>query len=1216
MSISPENQAPETGPEKLDPLGLELAQTVLIEASAGTGKTYTITTLVSRLIAQGYPLESILVVTFTDAAAAELKVRIRKRLAQCLAGLEASVPEEGAPQDDLVAHLLEMEAQDKVKQRLSYAVTAFDQACIATIHSFCSLMLKSHSFESGARFEMELVTDNSAFFHQVCMDFFMTRINSLDPLFLNFLALRGITPENWGAAFKQLVAKPQLRRIPETAAFEPVWDDYREVTNRIREMLETRMQEICDTVLQKTSTVGLNGSAYRKDHVPKWLEATVGRLKQQGKNAFFEMSEKGDPLFKFTTGRMAGKTAKGKGAPSHEFFLLCDRLTLHYQAMETNLIHLKLAFLDFYDRELDKLKTGQGQCFFDDLINDLANALAPDSPDREGLITAAHTTYQACLIDEFQDTDPRQYGIFSTLFKGENRTTGRPMPFFMIGDPKQAIYAFRGGDIFAYLEAADACDAAYTLDKNYRSSPLMVQGVNHVFGFPDSAFLFDRIQFTRVGTPENHQNRLVQGGEPIAPFQFCCLEESQGMKAGQARSVIADLLVKQIMDDLDSGMMLHPLNTESGDPPRSLHLGDMAVLVRSHSQADAVKAALARAGIPAYMSKTGSVYDTVQARELYDILRAVQEPSRAEGIRGALCTSVFGFRPQDIDPGDEAFTGAWQERFMAWKEIWEKRGFVFMLQDLLYSEAALLRPYCCVDDRGMTNFHHLMELISQAALGRHLSMFFLMKWFKHQVAGGAQGDAAHELRLESDGRAVAIVTIHKSKGLEYPLVYLPYLWSKPGAVQAGQAVLFHDPEDGDRPCIDFRGREERQASVDCLTLEDQAEMRRLLYVALTRASALCRVYWCDVDGAEKSALGQMLCRDLRFKGSAAEKRGQARETLAQAMSQLAQGSRVDDREAIGVVSVAAAETLSAYEPEATEVPELFLRPLPEKVEPAFRISSFSSLTRGMGGEVHGLNGQGVSPALSPELAKREIVLANFPKGAGAGEFFHGVLEEMDFTGPGRELNQWVDRKLTQFGFKGQGLGTMSRTAFRDMLATPLDDGDAAFALNDVQREDCFRELSFYFSAVRFRLKRLAQCFTAHDGTRAYGEFLARAADGDGPAFTGFFKGFVDLIVHHRGKWYILDYKSNFLGRTYGDYSPGAVTQAMVSHHYILQYHLYLVALDRYLGYRLDDYEYDRDFGGVFYLFLRGMHPDAGQNGIYFSRPGKELVSEMAMVLGE
>jgi exodeoxyribonuclease V beta subunit len=441
----------------LDPFNLDLEKITLIEASAGTGKTYTITTLVARLIAQGFPIESILVVTFTEAAAAELKLRVRDRLSQCLLEPWPQDPGEAGeiPSDELARFFNDQPDPSLVRRRLAHGVTCFDQACIMTIHSFCFQTLKENAFESGAYFDMELLTDSSSFFDQVCMDFFMTRINDLDSLMLKFLAQRGVTPEAFKSGFRQVVTRPGLNIIPQKAVFSDVSDAYRELTQKIQTLLETDTQTIIGLI---QGHKGVDKRSYTKKNLPSWLAISRETLAVQGRDALFVMAEKGDPLFKFTRTRLADKTKDGQAPPSHEFFDLCEGLLELSHVMETNLISLKLEFFAYFRFELERMKQRDGACFFDDLINDLAAALGGES--REQLRRAVTKKYRACLIDEFQDTDPAQYQIFSRLFAnpGDCDHAEKQMPFFMIGDPKQAVYAFRGGDIFAYLSASKESD--------------------------------------------------------------------------------------------------------------------------------------------------------------------------------------------------------------------------------------------------------------------------------------------------------------------------------------------------------------------------------------------------------------------------------------------------------------------------------------------------------------------------------------------------------------------------------------------------------------------------------------------------------------------------------------------------------------------------------------------------------------------------------------
>ncbi|MCK4768650.1 MAG: UvrD-helicase domain-containing protein, partial [Desulfobacula sp.] len=365
------------------------------------------------------------------------------------------------------------------------------------IHSFCLKVLKENAFESHSLFDIELVPDRSLFLRQASFDFFMGHVNHLDKLFLSYLNQRQITPESFVTSFGQIVSKPNLILKPPVTTFESVFDDYRETLEKIHDILLNRAGEIIELIQNHT---GLDKRSYTKKNIPAWLEASRLKLDQQGVDTLFKMTEKGDALYKFTQTRLELKTKQGEMPPEHEFFDLCDQLLSFYEVFENNLISLKIEFLTFFNTELDKMKKTHGICFFDDLVNDLAAAL--EKEDAQHLQKAVRQTYKACLIDEFQDTDPRQYDIFSKIFSSQGT------PFFMIGDPKQAIYAFRGGDIFAYLKASKESDQKFTLEKNYRSAPLLVNGINEVFFNSINPFFYDSSEFLKVITPATAINSL------------------------------------------------------------------------------------------------------------------------------------------------------------------------------------------------------------------------------------------------------------------------------------------------------------------------------------------------------------------------------------------------------------------------------------------------------------------------------------------------------------------------------------------------------------------------------------------------------------------------------------------------------------------------------------------------------------------------------------
>ena len=1179
----------------LDPFHINLEKTTLIEASAGTGKTYTITTLYCRLVAKGYPVESILVVTFTEAAAAELKLRIRTRLFNTLGNL---IEQPGDTEDDLVIFFKDHENFPLICQRLQQALTCFDQTSIMTIHSFCLKILKENAFESHSLFDIELMPDRSLFLRQVGCDFFMSHVNHLDTLFLSYLSRQQITPDSFAVSFGPFVSRSNLACKPGAAVFENIFDPYRETLKKIHDILLTRDKEIIELIQNHK---GIEKRSYTKKNVPAWLKDSCRKIDEQGMDTFFKMTEDGDALYKFSKTRIELKTKPGQTPPSHEFFDLCELLCSFYYQFENNLISLKIKFLAFFNKELDKIKKAQGICFFDDLVNDLAKAL--EKPNEEPiekdnalfLQKAVRKTYKACLIDEFQDTDPKQYEIFSKLFSSQGT------PFFMIGDPKQAIYAFRGGDIFAYLKASKDCEQKFTLEKNYRSAPLLVKGINGVFSDNKNPFLYENIEFSQVKTPKKAKNPLIFNKEAVCPLQFCFIQRAgqaldrQGFISKEtAAGIIPKACAIDILSLLQSDKHLINKNNKS---PQKISPEDIAVLVRTNKQAEQIQIFLSDLNIPSYLSKTGSVFDSGQAIDLHDILWAVNTPDNKGYIYAALCTSVFGFSSEKIvnlDEKEELFF-KWQDRFSGYKKTWETRGFVSMAMSLLHSDEAFLKENLSLDERALTNFYHLIELISQVCLKQQLSPYYLLKWYSRQLFKELRDESADELRLESDKKAVAIVTIHKSKGLEYPIVYLPYLWEGPRKSSA-KNILFHDPEKNYRLTLDL-GSKDLENSRSHYEKEDMAEQRRLLYVALTRASAMCRVIWGGFKSVDNSAFGTLLhpqgCKDDQI--------------MLKDLNQLR--SRADKSIVV--------------QPYSNEVSERFIdrTDLSDSVLSAKRISrdlnvfwkmsSFSAIA------------QTQNPETLPENEKSQdhgtkdmISLARFPKGAGAGDLFHSIFETIDFTldseKDSEKIFKIVQSKFELFGFSGQEMIQIVDTSVKEVLGTSLSGSASGFSLKDIGPDQRFNELEFTFPVHSFQMSSVQKAFEQSDSifeTSGYIKKLSKMTD---QSFKGFIKGFIDLVVQHEGKWYIIDYKSNYLGDTYEQYSQDAMFDAMSDHHYFLQYHIYLVALHRYLGLRLKNYDYDTHFGGIFYLFIRGMHPDLGsQYGVFHDRPKKAVINYLS-----
>jgi len=1199
--------SPPALPQPLDPFVLDLEKTSLIEASAGTGKTYTITILFVRLVAMGYPVESILVVTFTEAAAAELKLRIRKRLVHCLtvlSGLESDL----YPPDDLTGFLEKQIDTELIRRRLRLAVTCFDQAAIMTIHAFCYSVLRENAFESNAPFDMELAADNRGFADQVVRDFFSGRINHLDPLFLSFLDQNNITPDTFARGLVRAASRPEIKVVPGPPRFREIWDDYRNTVQSAAGILNRELSDIRNLI---QNHAGIDKRSYNKKNLANWLDACRQKFeKNAGKDLLFDMGEKGDALYKFTRTRLAEKTKSGHVPPAHEFFDCCEHLLDLSRSMAANLIALQHLFLADYADALAAMKQEQGTCFFDDLVNDLAAAL--DGPGGHGLKSAVRKRFHACLIDEFQDTDPGQYSIFSCLF------TDPGTPFFMIGDPKQAIYGFRGGDIFTYMAASNACDQRFTLAKNYRSAPAVVQAVNTIFTLKENPFGFERIPFLPVGTPETAVERLVRNGVPVPPATFLVVnpeglsrDKNGALNRSDARDLVLDILAKDMLSLLQDP---HTCLVDDGDAPGDKDAaspvtpGDMAVLVRTNAQAGAVQKALGERGIPCYLSKTGSVFDSIQARELYDILCAVARPGDMGLIRAALVSSVYQADEWVLRQMNthDTLAGTWQDRFAGYRQIWEEQGFVSMITALLYQADARPAPCAHMDERGLTNMFHLTELLAQAAmnLGKEApsKIALLMEWFRKQLFDRTRQATADELRLESDARAVAIVTIHKSKGLEYPIVFLPFLWHHNTGRDTHDPVLFHDPEDSYALVLDL-GSENRAQALGLNRNETAAEDMRLLYVALTRASAGIRIFWGNFAGSDGSALGRLL-----HPGGPGENLFPAADPEHQC------GTPGPSIEVVTPDPGTLPE--GTFDAQPVQDNNFSPRTMTRKVAPAWRISSYSALAAGQrhdpvqdGQRERREPDPGLVPAGDPAAMDR-VPLSAFPKGPGAGDFFHKVFEEIDFCDSGT-VEPAVVRNLDRFGFAMPKMVTDICDAVRGILSAPLDTGQGrCFSLDQIPADHRLVEMAFTITLDRFTPASLGRLFENSNETAGYGP---RVSSMQAAGFRGLLKGFIDLVVCHENQWYILDYKSNYLGPCFGDYHPGALKAAMISHDYILQYYLYLAALDRYLRLRLENYHYGDHFGGIFYLFIRGMAGNT-DTGIYFHRPGNECIRQLRTLL--
>ena len=1156
----------------MDLCAAPLDGTTLIEASAGTGKTYTLTGLFVRLLLEkSLTVDQILVVTFTDAATEELRGRIRKRLSD-MAGVLADRLE---ADDDLERDLLARFGGTDAARRLELALRNFDLAQIFTIHGFCQRMLSRNGFECSALFDTQLEPDLSDLRRQVCLDFWRSRLLPLSGL--TGTAVRDLlTPDLLSELADLPFLAQDIRIVPDTVPPDPAPLDQavQAACERLKASWPATEKAVRELLLGQAGN--FNARMFTPDKLERRLEAVRAFIHVPRLDA----KEQLKAISELTPDYVDGMTKKAFTAPAHPLFeeirALLEGVEALGQAVAPFLVHLRHAFLSGFTARLDELKRRRSVMGFDDLLRGMHAALT--SPE---LVAAARNQYRAALIDEFQDTDGLQYDIFRTLFAApdaENR-------LFLIGDPKQAIYSFRGADLHTYLQAADSCERSRTLGVNFRSTPELIEAVNRVFSRGQNPFLHRKIAFQPVCAPDRDHARFTEDGHAPAPL---VLWHAPGGDKPLAKGGLAPRICRAVA--AETSRLLNAARQgriRIGDAP--LLPGHIAVLVETHAQGANIHRALAALGIPSVVTQTSSVFAAPEARELLAVLEGMAECQRPQVLRTALAMPVIGLSaPEIVDLERGGNLDAWFERFLGYRELWERRGVMAALQRLFADLNARRRLVSLPDgERRLTNVLHCMELLHGREREAGASMHALLTWFARKLGSDATEES--QLRLDTDRDAVQIVTIHKSKGLQYPVVFCPFIHGK--ARCPGDRALVH--EGG--LLLDL-GSPELPARMRAALDEAQAERVRLLYVALTRAKCRCYAVWGRINEAETSGAAWI------FHGHRVEGPG------ALSWDAVAEDLVREDLEALRCACIDVGE-LPEAEPETgppqfTDVPELHCRTWQRTLGPGFGLASFTGLTRGSGHDLRpGLD----EDDATGQAGDDEWSMARFPRGAAAGTCLHRIFERIDFTDAGTVRGE-VQDALAAYGFDAAWEGTVTDMVLRT-LRTDLD----GFKLADIGSRDRLVELEFLFPLRPVTREGLAAVYRDAAGLLPP-ELPERMDSLRFEPRRGFMTGFMDLVVRHAGKFYLLDWKSNWLGPTPGHYTREALDAAMAGSHYFLQYHLYCLALNRHLKLRQPGFDHARHFGGVRYVFLRGLDPDRPGQGVHSNTPDPHFLEALDKAL--
>ena len=1190
----------------LAPLTFPLFGRRLIEASAGTGKTYTIASLFIRLLlGHGKPNETahcspltvdkILVVTFTEAATAELRSRIRERICETrLAFMQ------GKSSDSYCQQLIN-DSEDLVRdiRLLRFAELQMDEASIFTIHGFCQRMLQQNAFESGSLFQQTLLEDDSTILSQACNDFWRVHFYNLSTPLTEIIYSYWTHPEALQKELQQWLSRNDLTFIPAITDFDfkAKYEKSLHLLNTVKQAWVDDMDDYQDII----SHSGVAKQSYSKRNLPNWFTQVSEWALSLDSGLTLPKN-----LCKFSQQELISKTKKG-AAPTHPTFDLIEALLAQDISLKNTLL---IKATGWIRENLQITKKQHMLLGFDDLLTRLDAALQTSVERHLG--DQIKQQYPIALIDEFQDTDPIQYRIFDTIYlantsdpEGLNQSG-----LFMIGDPKQAIYSFRGADIFTYMKARNAVNAHYSLDYNYRSSPEMIDAVNGFFNNRVAPFIYDQdIPFFPVKAPLINSKKLVVNNPDDAlqtALQF--LHIKGGQNTENFRYVSAQAAVNEIKTLLLLAQEGEAYIEDKQGNKSPILASNISVLVRTGNEASIIRKALLEKNINSvYLSLKESVFSSHLAEDLLRLLNACLHPTNERYLRAAIACKLFSLTPLQIH-STFLDTVIWEAKildFARYKSVWEASGVLVMLQQCFDEQgisAQLLSQ--SQGERSLTDLLHLAELLQKNSM-QHEGAFALLRWFSEQISNAKNEQGEQKQRLESEKELVQVSTLHKSKGLEYDIVFIPFS----GLYREPKECLFHDSQQ--RLVFDLDADE---AHKEMAEKELLAEDIRLLYVGLTRSIYRCYLgigpYKKGRSKASplmKSALGY-LCLQAGEDLQAGDDQSLQR-LLANVCSMSANiGVR---NEPVSIEQTYQAVTRS----EALIAPKVFTG----VIEKNWWVTSYSALSRFHSAptaedkQTKKIPEASLSNSTELKVVQTDPAAKNiftFPRGAKHGTFLHELFEEVDFQGALRdELIPWLSDRLTIHNYdQAEEWAVIVSDWVLHILEHPLlEHVYPDLSLSQLNEKQKKVEMQFFIPM------RPIQAFSINQLIAFYDPLSARAGLLRFNEVQGMLKGFIDLTFEYQGQYFVLDYKSNYLGDSLSDYNEQAMADAIVEHRYDFQYQLYTLALHRLLKSRLSDYDYEQHIGGVFYTFLRGMQGEAGA-GSYFTKPKFELINKLDKLL--
>ncbi|NLR79122.1 exodeoxyribonuclease V subunit beta [Chitinophaga eiseniae] len=1126
----------------------------LIEASAGTGKTYSIAILVLRLILeQKLSIKEILMVTFTRAAVAELEERIRLFIRQAYkASLGKDIPDETI--FNLVLDVIDPEDPIPTQQLLRDAILLLDETAVLTIHGFCQQTLNEYAFETNQLFGAQMVPDLTPIVENELNKFWRRNITTLKTELLENIWDEKMKPDMQQVIQEHLSGKKYIgytEEIPDTIS-EAQQDSWLQEIAQQTAKIQIAIEALYDWISVHSAqleTACLANRYTKKD----WPE-----LVTQPELLVKKILEK--------------KDAKYIAAVFPDILEELDKieemrqqLTLQQQAIRRQVFYTAIKEVG---EEVRLFKERSNMMGYDDLINNLHTALVKN--ENPELTASLQNKYKAVFVDEFQDTDREQFEIFNQAF-GQNTI------LFYIGDPKQSIYAWRKADIFTYFKARNGVQQIYDMDQNFRSSESLIRAMNLFFKpTPDfDTFNFGQetnsIDYIEVNSPaNNNKGDLFNGRDKEVPIAVITCEKKESVCTAVAAQVAQLLLNKDYHITNDKG-------------PRSITPSDIGILVRTGQEGKDIKHALAKLGIPAVTIDEARVLRTGEAQQLLHLLEAMEAPDRSS-INRALLGSFTGYNAHTILKLDDEIM---LDLFAKYRTLWQRDGAYTALMEFISDFSVrhvLLDGAVENGERIITNLYQLSELVHQVQSRKNLSMRDLISWLKRGIDGMTTDGDEYAQRVESDEEAVNIVTIHKSKGLEYKIVMAPFLDFV--EQQNIELVSFRDPVTGD-----YLSTQRSRLSEDQLAAyqqQQEQENRRLIYVAITRAVYKCYLFKNSYARFNDSSLAIFL-KELK---------------------------KISPEQAVipGITTVLDTSLIDLNAP-VPAAPEESYRQQITKGQLAVNRTSVNFLLLEQNWRKMSYTMLAAKAAHRPRVRSFQqtdpydnFIFTTLRRGAKTGNLLHFIFESINFADSSK-WEYWLEEAIRRFvpGHRELYLERLHEMLQHVMYST-IQVGGPSFQLASVGRHQRLAEFEFDFPVPVFQSNLLNQLSDDEVSVsiRRFSEYSSQELE-------GIMNGKIDLFFEHGGKYYILDWKSNYLGNSIADYDAAGLAAAMNENNYHLQYFIYTVAVKKYLESRLPNFDYHSQFGGIIYCFVRGVRNNAGY-GFYTTKPALDKIQRLERLL--